>query len=430
MHVLMTPTSSFFAIGRSFFMTIKKKRGVSLAFSIAIILLFGMIGNLIFTKLRLPGLLGMLIVGVIIGPYSLDLLDDSIIAVSADLRTIALIIILLRAGLGLNRHELKKVGKTAIKMGFIPGIFEGIVIALLSIYLLDLDFIRGGMLGFIIAAVSPAVVVPLMLKFIDERLGMKKGIPVLVLSAASIDDVFAITFFTSFMGFYANKNFNIALQLLNIPVSIMLGVLLGFVISLGLVYLFKKFHIRDSKKVLIILSLSILMVSLEHALESYIMIASLIGVMTIGFMITERKPSLGKRLSLKFNKVWLLGELFLFVLVGAEVNIETAIKAGLIGTFIIVIGLLARSLGVLVSTIKSGLNPKEKLFVIISYLPKATVQAAIGAYPLSQGVEGGDIILAIAVLSIILTAPLGAILINTLAPKLLESEDHQEIRIV
>jgi solute carrier family 9B (sodium/hydrogen exchanger), member 1/2 len=394
-----------------------------MAFSIAILLLCGMLGNVLFTKLKLPGLLGMLIVGVIIGPYSLNLLDESLLAVSSDLRSIALIIILLRAGLGLNRHELKKVGKTAIKMGFIPGIFEGITIAVVSIYLLDLDFVTGGMLGFIIAAVSPAVVVPLMLKFMEERLGMKKGIPVLVLSAASIDDVFAITFFTSFMGFYGSKNFNIGLQLLNIPVSILLGVLLGFVISLILVYFFKKFHIRDSKKVLIILSVSILMVSLEHALESTLMIASLIGVMTVGFIITERKPILGKRLSLKFNKIWLLGELFLFVLVGAEVNIKTAISAGLMGLVVITIGLIARSIGVLISTIKSGLNNKEKLFVVISYLPKATVQAAIGGIPLAKEVVGGDLILAIAVLSIVITAPLGSILISTLAPKLLGQEE-------
>jgi len=389
------------------------------ALSIAFIMLFGMIGNLVFTKVKLPGLLGMLIVGIIIGPYSLNLLDQSVLSISKDLRTIALIIILLRAGLGINRNELKKVGKTALSMSFIPGVFEGLTIIFLSMWLLHLDFIRSGMLGFIIAAVSPAVVVPLMLKLIDEKVGMKKGIPVLVLSAASLDDVFAITFFTSFMGFYANKNFNIGIQLLNIPVSIILGISLGLIIGIILITIFKKYHIRDSKKVILILSIAILMVSLERALEQTIMIASLLGVMALGFVITEIKPVLGTRLSSKFGKIWLLSELFLFVLVGAEVNIKVALSAGLVGLAIISLGLIARSLGVLLSTIRSGLNIKEKVFVVVSYFPKATVQAAIGGYPLSQGVPGGELILAIAVLSIIVTAPIGAILINLLAPKLL-----------
>ena len=393
-----------------------------MALSIAIIIFFGMIGNYIFTKLKLPGLLGMLIVGVIIGPYCLNWIDQSVRDISTDLRKIALIIILLRAGFGLNRSELKMVGRTAFKMSFIPGLFEGLTVAVVSIWLLDLDFIRGGMLGFILAAVSPAVVVPYMLKFIEEKLGTKKGIPVLILSAASIDDVFAITFFTSFMGFYLNKNFNIGLQLLNIPVSIILGVILGLIIGIGLVWLFKKFHIRDSRKVILILALAIFMISLESAVADYIMIASLLGVMALGFIITEKKPELGVRLSSKFGKVWLFSELFLFVLVGAEVNITVALNAGLIGLGVIALGLVARSIGVLISTINSGLNRKERLFVVASYLPKATVQAAIGAIPLSMGVENGELILAVAVLSIIITAPLGALLLSTLAPKLLVKE--------
>ncbi|MDF2699595.1 MAG: Na(+)/H(+) antiporter [Haloplasmataceae bacterium] len=393
-----------------------------MALSIALIMFFGMMGNLIFTKIKLPGLLGMIVVGVIIGPHSLNLLDQSILNVSGELRKIALIIILLRAGLGLNRNELKKVGKTALKMSFIPGLFEGLTIAFVSIWLLKIDFIRGGMLGFILAAVSPAVVVPLMLKFIDERRGMKKGIPILILSASSIDDVFAITIFTSFMGIYANKNFNIGIELLNIPISIIIGVILGIVLGLILVTIFIKYRIRDSKKVILILSIAIFLVSLEKALENGVMIASLLGVMAMGFVITERIPALGVRLSAKFNKMWVLAELFLFVLVGAEVNMKVALDAGLIGLVVITFGLVARSMGVLVSTIGSHLNLKEKIFSIVSYLPKATVQAAIGGIPLSLGVIGGDLILAIAVLSIIVTAPLGAIGINFLAPKLLEQD--------
>lgn len=394
-----------------------------MALSIAIIIFFGLLGNFVFTKLKLPGLLGMLIVGIIIGPYCFNILDESILSASADLRKIALIIILLRAGLGINRSELKKVGKTAIKLSFIPGVLEGLTVAFVSMYLLGFDFLQGGMLGFILAAVSPAVVVPLMLKLMEKRIGTKKGIPVLVLSGASIDDVVAITIFTSFMGFYANKNFNIGLQLLNIPVSIIIGIVIGFIVGYILVIIFNKFHIRDSKKVIIILALSIFMVNLEKALENYIMIASLLGVMALGFVITEKKPNLGERLSSKFNKVWLFSELFLFVLVGAEVNINVAISAGLIGILVILAGLFARSIGVLVSTYKSDLNLKEKIFVVVSYLPKATVQAAIGSIPKMVGVENGDLILAIAVLSIIITAPLGAILIDRLAPVLLEKEE-------
>lgn len=393
-----------------------------MALGIAIIIFFGMIGNLVFTKMKLPGLLGMLIVGIIIGPYGLNWIDQSIIYASSDLRKIALIIILLRAGLGLNRMELQKVGKTALYLSFIPGIFEGITVAAVSIWLLDLDFIRGGILGFILAAVSPAVVVPFMLKFIEEKLGVKKGIPILILSAASIDDVFAITFFTVFMGFYANKNFNIGLQLLNIPISIILGVILGLLVGILLIWLFTKLHLRDSHKVILVLALTIFMTSLEKALENYIMIAALLGVMALGFIITEKKPELGKRLSLKFGKVWVFAELFLFVLVGAEVNVKVALNAGLIGLGVILIGLIGRSIGVLLSTIKSGLNIKEKVFVVISYLPKATVQAAIGTIPLANGVKNGELILAIAVMSIIITAPLGALLINIFAPKLLVKE--------
>lgn len=390
-----------------------------MALSIALIIFFGMLGNYIFTKIKLPGLLGMLLVGVIIGPYCLNWLDQTILKVSVDLRKIALIIILLRAGLGLNTKDLKKVGKTAILMSFLPGLFEGLAVTVASIWLLDLDFIRGGMLGFILAAVSPAVVVPLMLKFMDEKLGTKKGIPILILSAASIDDIFAITIFTTFMGFYANKNFNIGLQLLNIPVSIIIGVILGLVVGIILIWIFNKFHLRDSKKVILILALSIFMSCLESAVEDYIMLASLLGVMALGFIITEKKPELGVRLSSKFGKVWLFAELFLFVLLGAEVNINVALNAGLAGLGVISLGLISRILGVLLSTINSGLNRKEKLFVVFSYMPKATVQAAIGAIPLASGVENGDLILAVAVLSIIFTAPLGAFLINLSGPKLL-----------
>lgn len=394
-----------------------------MALSIAVIMFFGLISNYFFTKLKLPGLLGMLLVGVIIGPYCLNLLDESILSVSADLRKIALIIILLRAGLGINRSQLKKVGITAFKLSFIPAVFEGLMIAFATIYLFGFDFLQGGMLGFILAAVSPAVVVPLMLKINQNKLGTKKAIPTLVLSGASIDDVVSITIFSSFMGIYVNANFNIGIQLLNIPLSIILGIAIGFIIGYILVLLFNKLHIRDSMKVILIIALAIFLVNLEN----YIIIASLLGVMSIGFIIAEKKQVLGSRLSSKLSKIWVFAEIFLFVLVGAEVDINIALDAGLIGLLIIGIGLASRSIGVLISTYKSGLLFKEKMFVVVSYLPKATVQAAIGSIPKIAGVANGDLILAIAVLSIIITAPLGAILIDRLAPVLLKKEEDLEI---
>lgn len=393
-----------------------------MALSIAIIILFGMLGSTIFSKLKLPGLLGMLLVGIIIGPYGLNWLDDTILMNSSDLRKIALIIILLRAGLGMNRRELKKVGRPAVLMSFLPGVLEALSVALTAKLLLDFDYIEGGMLGFILAAVSPAVVVPFMLKLIDEKHGTKKAIPTLILSAASIDDVFAITFFTCFTSIYSSKQINIGRQLLNIPVSIILGVMLGLIVGILLVWLFNHYHLRDSKKVILVLSLAIFMTSLEKALEGKVMIASLLGIMTIGMVIKELKPELSMRLSSKFNKVWVLAEIFLFVLVGAEVNLKVAIQAGLLGIIIIGMGLIFRSLGVLISTIKSHLNIKERLFTVFAYTPKATVQAAIGSIPLTLGVEHGDVILAIAVMAIIITAPLGALLMGTTANKLLEIE--------
>jgi len=279
------------------------------------------------------------------------------------------------------------------------------------------------MLGFILAAVSPAVVVPLMLKINQNKLGTKKAIPTLVLSGASIDDVVSITIFSSFMGIYVNANFNIGIQLLNIPLSIILGIAIGFIIGYILVLLFNKLHIRDSMKVILIIALAIFLVNLEN----YIIIASLLGVMSIGFIIAEKKQVLGSRLSSKLSKIWVFAEIFLFVLVGAEVDINIALDAGLIGLLIIGIGLASRSIGVLISTYKSGLLFKEKMFVVVSYLPKATVQAAIGSIPKIAGVANGDLILAITVLSIIITAPIGAILIDRLAPVLLKKEENLEI---
>ncbi|WP_026477086.1 cation:proton antiporter [Alkaliphilus transvaalensis] len=380
-----------------------------MALSLATIIVLGLIFSWIFEKLKLPGLLGMLILGIMMGPYGLNYISQEILVISADLRKIALIIILLRAGLGLNKATLNKVGVPAIKMSCIPGIFEGLTIMIIARYLLRVSFVEAGILGFIIAAVSPAVIVPQMLDLINRRVGEEKGIPTLILAGASVDDVFAITLFTTFLGLYGGSNINLFKQLFNIPLSIALGILLGALLGLLMVFLFKKYSIRDTKKVLIILGVAIMFYSLEAFLEGIIPIASLLGVMTIGFILLEKYPEVANRVSSKFNKIWVFAQLLLFVLVGAEVNIYVAIDSGLIGLLIIAVGLMARSVGVLLSVAGTNLNRKEKFFCVISYVPKATVQAAIGAVPLSMGVASGDVILAIAVLSILITAPLGSI---------------------
>lgn len=392
--------------------------------SLSIILLLGLLANTLFAKMKLPGLLGMLILGVLIGPYGFDWLEPDILKISPDIRKIALIIILLRAGLGISKNDLNRVGPTAIKLSCIPGIIEGFAIAFISSILLGFTFIEGGILGFIIAAVSPAVVVPQMLEYLEKGVGTNKGIPTLILAGASIDDVFAITIFTTFLGLYSGSQTNIGAQLLNIPISIILGVLLGALIGVILVVMFRKYHIRDTKKVLLILGCAIILIVLENFLKSKMEIAGLLGVMTIGFIILEMKPQVAKRLAQKFNKIWIFAEIFLFVLVGSQVNINVAIDAGLKGIVIIMVGLVARSIGVVISTLGTNLNWKERVFCIIAYVPKATVQAAIGAIPLGLGIGSGEVILAIAVLSIIITAPLGAIGIKLSAGRLLTVEQN------
>lgn len=391
-----------------------------MATSLAIIILFGLLANTLFTKMKLPGLLGMIIIGIILGPYVLNWISPDLLRVSGDFRQIALIIILLRAGLGISSDDLKKIGKPALKLSCIPGIFEGLTIAFISTRFLGFSFIEGGILGFILAAVSPAVIVPLMLDFQERKLGTNKGIPTLILAGASIDDVFAITIFSTFMGLYSGNHINIGIKLLNIPVSIILGIIIGIIIGFILVKVFERYHIRDTKKVLLILGCAILLNALEQVMKNKIEIAGLLGVMALGFILLEKRPIVAKRLSLKFNKIWVFAEILLFVLVGAQVNIAVAYNAGLQGLAIIIVGLIGRSIGVYISLLGTNLNWKERLFCIISYIPKATVQAAIGAVPLSMGVESGEIILAIAVLAILITAPLGAIGIKITGDKLLK----------
>ncbi|HNV04997.1 MAG TPA: cation:proton antiporter [Petrotogaceae bacterium] len=387
--------------------------------TVGIIMVLGLATNFFFEKIGLPGLLGMLVLGIVIGPYGIDLINHELLNFSADFRMFALIVILLRAGLGISRKELKKIGSPALRLSFIPGLLEGFTIALASVLLFGFSFVQGGMLGFILAAVSPAVVVPLMLKFSEQKRGTDKSIPTMIMAGASIDDVFAITIFSAFLASYTNAGINVFKVLLNIPISIFLGIVTGAVAGLILVKVFSKYHMRDTRKVIYILGLSILINGIESFLKSKVEIASLLGVMTIGYVILNRLPAAAVRLSQKFNKIWVFAEILLFVLVGAQVNISLAFNSGLKGLVIILAGLLARSLGVYFSVMGTNLNFKEKLFCILSYTPKATVQAAIGAIPLSAGVENGDLILAVAVLAIMITAPLGAIAIKTGGEKLL-----------
>jgi len=395
--------------------------GINMATSLGIITVLGLLANWIFMKIKLPGLLGMLLLGVLFGPYGLNLLNEDLMRVSADFREIALIIILLRAGLGLDWDELKSIGKPALKLSFFPVICEGIAVMILSTIFFGFSIIEGGILGFIIAAVSPAVVVPTMIDLKERRIGTDKNIPTLILAGASLDDIVAITIFSSFLGLYGGGKVNLFFQFIKIPTSIFMGILIGFISGLMLVYLFKKYHIRDTKKVLIIIGVALLIMELETILLPRLQIAGLLGVMTIGFVILLKRNIVAKRLALKFNKIWVLAEILLFVLVGAQVNIKVAIQAGLLGVLMIVLGVVIRSIGVFLSLLGSDLNKKEKLFVAVSYSPKATVQAAMGAVPLTYGVASGDLILAISVLAIIITAPIGAIGIRYFA-KFLKSE--------
>lgn len=379
-----------------------------MATSLGIITILGLLANWILEKIKIPGILGMLIVGIIMGPHVLDYISPELMRVSADFREIALIIILLRAGLGLDWEALKKVRRSALKLSFIPAVLEGITIMILSMKVFNFSVIQGGILGFIIAAVSPAVVVPAMLQLKEEGVGEKKNIPTLILGGASLDDIVAITIFTSFLSLYGGENINFVGQLLKIPVSIITGIAVGYTVGFIFVRIFETYHIRDTKKVLMILGAAIILMGIEKSVSSYIPFSALLGVMAIGFVILLKREVVAKRLSLKFSKIWILAEILLFVLIGAQVDIYVALNAGLIGILIITIGLILRSLGVHASLMGTNLNKKEKMFCTVAYTPKATVQAAIGAVPLSYGVAGGDLILAMAVLSIILTAPLGS----------------------
>ena len=408
--------------------------------SISLILILGMFMGWICQKIKLPSLLGMLITGIVLGPYVLNLLDDSILGISAELRKIALIIILTRAGLGLDLSGLKKIGRPAVLMCFVPASFEligmillapklmgltvleaaimGAVLAAVSPRLLGLSLLEAAILGSVLAAVSPAVVVPRMVKLMDEGYGVNEGIPQLILAGASVDDVYVIVLFSTFVGMMQGEGASI-LKFVNIPISIFLGIAIGLLIGVLLAYFFKKMHIRDTSKVLIILSISFLLVVMEDKLSTPITFSALIAIMFIGIGLQKKRETVAKRLSVKYGKLWVAAEVFLFVLVGATVNIGYLGKVGVKALIVIIGALVFRMFGVFVCLLGTSLKRKERLFTMLAYTPKATVQAAIGGIPLALGFTCGDLVLTVAVLAIVLTAPLGAFAIDLSYKKLL-----------
>lgn len=386
--------------------------------SISLILILGMFMGWICQKIKLPSLLGMLITGIVLGSYVLNLLDDSILGISAELRKIALIIILTRAGLGLDLSGLKKIGRPAVLMCFVPASFELIGMILLAPKLMGLTVLEAAIMGAVLAAVSPAVVVPRMVKLMDEGYGVNEGIPQLILAGASVDDVYVIVLFSTFVGMMQGEGASI-LKFVNIPISIFLGIAIGLLIGVLLAYFFKKMHIRDTSKVLIILSISFLLVVMEDKLSTPITFSALIAIMFIGIGLQKKRKTVAKRLSVKYGKLWVAAEVFLFVLVGATVNIGYLGKVGVKALIVIIGALVFRMFGVFVCLLGTSLERKERLFTMLAYTPKATVQAAIGGIPLALGFTCGDLVLTVAVLAIVLTAPLGAFAIDLSYKKLL-----------
>lgn len=391
-------------------------------FSIGLILILGFIIGWLLSKIKIPGLVGMIIVGLLIGPYCLGLIDEKILSISTELRQVALVIILTRSGLNLDIDSLKKIGRPAILMSFIPATLEIIGTTLISQLLLEITIFESILLGTVLAAVSPAVVSPRMIKLIEERFGEKHQVPKLILAGSSVDDIYVIVLFYTFLGLVGNNTFDFV-SITMIPVTIILGVLLGIIVGLILSYILKKTNFKTAINILIIISSSFLMIGLENMLKDYISISSLLGIMVIGIILLFRNKEQAKQLSDGYNNLWIFFEIILFVLVGATVDFSYAINNGLIAILILMIGLLFRTLGVLLCLIKTKLTFKERLFTILAYIPKATVQASIGGIALSLGLSCGSIILTVSVISILITAPIGAILIDNLSSKLLDRTD-------
>ena len=387
--------------------------------SVSLVIFIGLLLGSLAKKLNMPSLIGLLFTGILLGPSVLNVLSDHFLALSSELRTVALIVILTRAGLSLDLADLKKVGRPAILMCFVPAVFEIMATVLLAPMLLAISVSEALLLGSVIAAVSPAVIVPRMIHLMKEGYGKNKSIPQIILAGASVDDVFVLVLFTAFLGMNDGGTFS-AIDLTRIPIAIFSGAFVGLAVGYGLVLFFNQFHIRDSIKVLVMLATAFLLMSLETAFDSTFPFSGMLSVMGVSLMIFRKKRPLAERLSLKFNKIWILAEIFLFVFVGASVDLSYAFSAGIAPLVLLILVSLIRMIGVLVSLFKTSLSRKEKLFCMISYLPKATVQAAIGSIPFSMGLASGEMILTVAVLSILVTAPVGAWLIDRFYPVLLE----------
>ena len=386
--------------------------------SLALIFLVGMSLGWIVTRLRLPSLLGMLLTGILLGPYVLDLLDASILGISADLRQLALIIILTRAGLSLNLEDLKKVGRPAVLLCFVPACFEIVGMVTLAPRLLGISVLDAAIMGAVVAAVSPAVIVPKMLRLMELGFGTRRSIPQMILAGASVDDVFVIVMFTAFTGLAQGGTFSPA-TFVQIPVSIVTGIVVGLAVGVAFGAVYRRIHVRDSVKVVVLLSLSFLFVALENAVKGIVPFSGLLAVMSCGIAINRRRPELAARLSGKYNRLWVAAEVLLFVLVGATVDIGYAAAAGAAAVLVVLGALVFRMAGVFVCLLRTPLSAKERLFCMIAYTPKATVQAAIGSVPLSLGLDCGQIVLTVAVLAILITAPLGAFSIDLTYRRLL-----------
>ncbi len=399
-----------------------------MAFSIAEIIVLSIIADWLFRRLRVPGLIGILLVGILLGPQVLNQINPDLLAIGTDLRLIALIVILLRAGFELSRKTLHRVGTQALLLAFIPATCEGVAITLAGPRLLGLTLMESALLGSVLAAVSPAVVVPRMIAFIKERRGARKAIPSMVMAAASVDDIYVIVAHSVLVGLYVGRRMNLAWEIASIPLSLVLGAAAGLALGVGLYRIFERSDLWATKQVLIVIAASIFLVRLQYLLAGRVPFSGLVAAMAIGFVILERREDIAHAISARLARVWIFAEIVLFAMVGAQVNITVAWQAGLAGIAVILIGLLARSAGVAACLTSSGLTGKERLFVAVAYSPKATVQAAIGAGPLlamraaGMATGPGEIILAVAVLSIILTAPAGAWAIDALGRRILPVE--------
>ena len=396
--------------------------------SLSLIFLVGLAAAALCQRLKLPRIIGMLATGIVLGPYALNLLDSSILSISADLRKIALIIILLKAGLSLNLEDLKKAGRPAVLLSFVPASFEIIGYVLLAPVILGISRIDAAVMGAVLAAVSPAVVVPRMIYLTENKYGTKKAIPQMIMAGSSCDDIFVIVLFTTFLGMAQGKSAN-ALDFINIPISIICGIILGVAVGYLLYRFFEAMYnrnqyIRNSMKVIVILGFSFLLISAEQWLEGKISVSGLLAVVSLACVLKIKSTEfVSKRLSDKFGKLWIAAEIILFVLVGAAVDIRYTCEAGLPAAVVIFAALIFRSVGVVCCTLKTELSLKERLFCVIAYLPKATVQAAIGSVPLAAGLPCGKIILSVAVMAIIITAPIGAFGIDASYKKLLSQDN-------